>query len=849
MDSVHKQEFRVRDLPTRSVTLFPTRAQVVRDIKDVSLEPGVNQITIVGLSPTVDENSIKVEGTGAAIISDIAVELLPNREFFDDVYPDDDDDDKSGNSDDGDDDDDDDEPSLPDGSALGLARRQLVELLDHERHAEEQVESAEARQKILDTYGSKMFDRKRDINIDVGIEKYRAERARAFQDRMNGEVRLRSVREQIRQLREKEARLLRQQTKDRAQAAREAAQARRAKEKEREKARRRAAAARAEKLRVRRERERYWPRQCYTVRITLDATTLATPSLSRRTSLSSVTEMFVAAAGDENEKKQDHGDKDAGGASANNDTIACDLAISYVTSSAGWSPTYDLQLSTTTNTAVLCFDAQLSNTTAETWTNCKVVLSTSQTTFSGLSDAIPTLVSWHVKLAKGRGYDGLLRSREESAQTITWQAQQHGYGGAHTKPRKDLFGRDKGGYRSLTRNPYAQPVPEIDLQLENQAVRRPQQQLPIQEQLQMHGHQQHLRTRSAVPPPPRLAAPAPFPVRQALVRPTVPQTRRTVSSIGGFGSRGGGGRYEDAEKEVEQEEEEEEDSEDEDDDDAETLPQELAFQESAFEETGMTTTYDLPGLKTLAPGSVASKQRVARVNFAHIAFSHTVVAKYRPAAYLKARLRNAGQLTLLRGAAGLTLDGAFLGRATLPRCSPGDQVTLNLGVNPAIRVAYTGPAVKRATTGLFTKEDSSAYTRTITLTNTRKTSGTGNGNSSSNSNNRAAAILLVLDQVPVSEDEKLRVEIQQPRGLMPGHGVASQSQSGELAVATGVGVGVDANGSSTTPAAKADWGAAKATLKKGGEIVWDVKLNAGRSVRLDLAYDVSAPAGEGVVQV
>lgn len=38
MDAIHKQEFRVRDLPTRTVTLFPSRAQVVRDIKDVSLK-------------------------------------------------------------------------------------------------------------------------------------------------------------------------------------------------------------------------------------------------------------------------------------------------------------------------------------------------------------------------------------------------------------------------------------------------------------------------------------------------------------------------------------------------------------------------------------------------------------------------------------------------------------------------------------------------------------------------------------------------------------------------------------------------------------------------------------------
>jgi len=38
MENTHKQEFRIRDLPTKSVTLFPTRAQIVREIKDVALK-------------------------------------------------------------------------------------------------------------------------------------------------------------------------------------------------------------------------------------------------------------------------------------------------------------------------------------------------------------------------------------------------------------------------------------------------------------------------------------------------------------------------------------------------------------------------------------------------------------------------------------------------------------------------------------------------------------------------------------------------------------------------------------------------------------------------------------------
>jgi hypothetical protein len=37
MDAVTKKEFNIRDLGTKSVTLFPTRAQIVREIKDLQL--------------------------------------------------------------------------------------------------------------------------------------------------------------------------------------------------------------------------------------------------------------------------------------------------------------------------------------------------------------------------------------------------------------------------------------------------------------------------------------------------------------------------------------------------------------------------------------------------------------------------------------------------------------------------------------------------------------------------------------------------------------------------------------------------------------------------------------------
>ena len=201
----------------------------------------------------------------------------------------------------------------------------------------------------------------------------------------------------------------------------------------------------------------------------------------------------------------------------------------------------------------------------------------------------------------------------------------------------------------------------------------------------------------------------------------------------------------------------------------------LVFEEGAWEESGMTTTYDVPGLKTLAPSNSTIKHKIAKIDFKNIVFSHIVIGKLRQVAFLKAHMRNVSRITLLKGPLGLTLDGSFLGQATFPRCSVGESFSLPLGVDPAIQVAYTKPTVRRSQSGIFTKEDSNVFTRTMVITNTK---------------HNAAVELTVLDQVPISEDERLKIEITEPLGLKLDSlgvktGINASSSSALGAAATG----------------------------------------------------------------
>lgn len=280
---------------------------------------------------------------------------------------------------------------------------------------------------------------------------------------------------------------------------------------------------------------------------------------------------------------------------------------------------------------------------------------------------------------------------------------------------------------------------------------------------------------------------------------------------------------------------------------ADTITGALAFQESSREDRGLTTTYTLPGVRTLAPSHLKRQHLIADLSLTSIALSYILIPKLRPAAFLKARIRNTSQVTLLRGRANLTLDGTFLGNTTIPRASPDETFTLLLGIDPAIHVTYAKPTVRRSSSGIFNKEESVVYSRAITIIN--------------NKQQKEPVELVVLDQIPVSEDEQLRMVVVQPAGLKA---VGDKARTGEGSSSTASGpalfstantgtrasvVGGSGAGSTNHVAAAGQWGKAIATLKKDGEIMWNVTLHRGARCRLPLEYEARIPSSEVIVGI
>lgn len=710
----------------------------------------------------------------------MTIELISNTEKFEDIYPSDSDDDDADDSDD--------DRSDPENDQIKALAKKAKDLDDDLAKAREEQHAGVAQMLIVQNYADSMA-RVRPDDLGKFMSSHRLERKKAYDIVFESDNQIKALERQKHRNQRDFAKLKKCIKRAGLKAMKERAKELKKKQRARDE-------KETTKRRLKSERSQFWPRKVYRVVVSLDTNSSITPASSRRGSIDTV------------------GKPVSEGSLSGDCNIA--LSISYITSSACWTPRYDVALDTTKCTGLITYRAEFCNTSSETWQDAKIVLSTSQTAFQGLGEPIPTLSPWHIRLGKKtRGNNDSTSGALLSAHESTYKHKVDLDTKQTSVMRSMLFG--VGPEQALVRNgmvpgsyacqPQAMSQPSMANQQMQQRQRQQQQMLAqvaqqqvqiqqgqiaaTQQQQQTQAQQQQMQQRSMA----------------ASQAPQAPRPRAQPNT----------GYYdEDAEGEVDDEDDELEVG----GSGYETLIPELpalATQESTWFESGLTATYEIPGLRTISPSNTTRRQKIASIHLKDINLSYLMVPKLRAAAFLKARLHNTSSITLLRGPCGLTLDGSFLGNTTLPRCSAGDIFRLSLGVDPSVSVVYSKPVVKRNQSGMFQKEGSGIYTRTCTITNTIA--------------NRVLEAT-VMDQIPVSDDERLRVEILQPAGLRS-----------ESATATS-GVGLPAIGK-----AMEKWGKANATLKKDGEVWWDVKIEPGRGVKLVLEYEARFPTTDVVVGV
>lgn len=707
------------------------------------------------------------------------VELVTNRDRYEDVYPS-----ESENEDI------DEESQTDDESDEIKALKQEIRNIDRTvEQVQEAKASASSRLRILELYGESVA-KSHPNDINECISTYEEERKKAFAVFHESEQKLSDLKKSKQRAWKALKRLESKASKERARASREEQ-----KQKEREKREREKEEQAKRQLKL--DRIKFWPRKVYKIIVSIDSVGELTPGSSRRGSISSLGKV-------------------------SDETSSISLSLSYITSAASWSPRYDLSLNTPSSSGTVSYRAEYSNATSEVWKDAKIVLSTSETSFYGLGEPVPQMHPWHIDLSKtafgSAGPSSALYSPHE--QNFN---QSHILSTA-TKPnvpRDTLFGLDtlaapirqmlneqqtqqikmlnrRKGFGigdNVNNNHAANSFPRASNLFGNQPNQIPQhmQQQPFgSAQTQgggggLFGGQDstvgtQIAHRSAVPPP--------SPGASSLFGGMTSAEGMNGAPASGFGG------------------------------DADTLLPEtpsLDILESSWSESGMTASYDVPGLRTIKPSFTLRRHRIASISLKDIHLSHLIVPKLRPTAFLKARIRNDSGVTLLRGPVGVTLDGSFLGNTSLPRSSPGEVFSLNVGVDPAVTVSYGKPTVRKSESGILNKEKSNVYLRTCNITNTK-----------------AARPIegLYLDQVPVSNDERLKVEVIQPRGLR---------REGDSA----------RSGTGVAPFGKEDpkWGKATAIFKKAGEICVNFKIEGGKSVKFAIEYETRHPAQDSVLSL
>ncbi|RJE25746.1 hypothetical protein PHISCL_01934 [Aspergillus sclerotialis] len=761
MADICTSEITVSGLPTKSVTLTPYRATVVREVR-TTIQPGPNEITILGLDPNIITDSIRVEGTGSATITDIQTAVVPRGEQFDDVYPPEDEV-ASSDDDDEDDEDADSDGTYADDAELGRLREEIVRAEMRLAKARNKKIMTQTMLEFLDTYGRKMEPEHTDA-AQVGeflalYARQRSADATVHHDAIADEGNVE------RELGRLYARYVRREERHR-KTRKAALKARR---RRKQLALRKRTQLREQTERRRLERKKFWTENMGQVVVHLDG------HLSVGTSVSS------------------------SGAEGNDDGFPVVLVLSYVLPRAMWASRYELGISTPSASAHMVYRAEFFNFSAETWQDTRVTLSTSEASWSRLDEVVPSLTPWHIRLEPLQkdindksSWNRILDDKSKFNSGITTaqiqpMATKPLFGGSsQQQAQTGLFGRP------------AQQSPPSTGGLFGSAR--------TQNDSSSQGGSSFGAGQNQTPPPPSAGLFGAAPSQPLGVFGNAPAQGQAQQPVA-FGQGAPQPSPATVEQVAQPQPNPPPDTHEHDDGDQTIDCQSLEHHDSVKQDYGMTTTYELQGSRTIVPSNIGRRHVLAELDLKDVTLSHIIVPKRRPAAFLRARIKNTSSTKFLRGRLGLTVDGIFLGTCTLDNCRHDDDFQVSLGIDPSILVAYAKPMVRRVTGGFFAKEDAAVFRRSCWVKNTKS----------------IPVDVIVSDQVPVSQDEKLRVNIVEPKGLENKDGAQAMIEMME------------------------DTGHGTATMVKDGEIKWTIRLEPGKDFRVVLEYETRAPLGSEVV--
>ena len=168
----------------------------------------------------------------------------------------------------------------------------------------------------------------------------------------------------------------------------------------------------------------------------------------------------------------------------------------------------------------------------------------------------------------------------------------------------------------------------------------------------------------------------------------------------------------------------------------------VALAQAAVQEGLLSATFTAPRRETVDGSGQARKIPLARFPLS-AELVRTAAPRVEASAFLTAKAVNATGFPLLAGVAGVYVGDEFVGRAPLPATPPGGEIELAFGADDRVEIERKVLERRHESAGLISKDEVYRYRVRTSLKNRYA---------------RPVAVRL-LDLVPVSRDEKIRVVV------------------------------------------------------------------------------------------
>ncbi|KJA24213.1 hypothetical protein HYPSUDRAFT_38990 [Hypholoma sublateritium FD-334 SS-4] len=246
-------------------------------------------------------------------------------------------------------------------------------------------------------------------------------------------------------------------------------------------------------------------------------------------------------------------------------------------------------------------------------------------------------------------------------------------------------------------------------------------------------------------------------------------------------------------------------------------------------------TFRIPGYVNIPSDAQQHNVTIATVQVRAI-FLWRTIPKIDTRVYMTATITNQSAYTLIPGSANIYVDGSFVATTVLPLANPREIFTCALGLDSFLRVKYQRTLENTTVEGLFKRYTNKTYSHQITILNT-KTMPIEN--------------LHVVDNIPVSQDERIHVNLLIPELSQPSAESVSSLENVFKSGNDHISSPEEASGHGAQPTEKVQvkvyWDSEgdpnidPNTMGKNGRLNWKVALKPQETVTLTLKYEISHP--------